>query len=335
MTHINVFRTTVCKTPTRRTPAILDSIAWGKINLGTTASPLVFAAILIVCSFTVGCSSDKPKTVRSTNQTPVTHTPSPAAVSPTTVPPIPTTQASAKPVHKKITRRSPVTVTYIDKNSGVSFQYPRKYALKTGDAADKLISSDPVPMNFMQPGGVALAAVEIPEGIYPKTDLASASFDVSLNKALTEEQCGEFSEPKPSPVPNAAAGQDAVAASSELPSSQLPSSKLPPSKLPSKLMIGDMELQSTETLASVGTGQEAAKYYHAFENGTCYEFALKVATTGVETDEGGKQVDRDEIFKRLDTILATVKIGPVKESAVTASLPAASSSTATPATPAQ
>lgn len=345
MTRINLFRntavrnTSVLNTRNRRTPAIFDSIAWdsiawGKINLGTTASPLVFAAILIVCSFTVGCSSDKPKTVSSTNQTPVTQTLPPAAASPTNPPPIPTTQASAKPVHKKVTRRSPTTVTYIDKTSGVSFQYPRRYALKTADAADKLISSDPVPVTFTLPGGVALAAVEIPEGVYPKTDLASASFDVSLNKALTEEQCGEFSQEKPSPVPTADGGPDAAAPSSDLASSKPPSSKLPQSKL--KVMIGDMELQSTETLASVGTGQEAAKYYHAFENGTCYEFALKIATTGVETDEGGKHVDRDEIFKKLETILATVKISPVKESAETASLPAASTSTATtPATPAQ
>ena len=60
--------------------------------------------------------------------------------------------AAAKPVHKKVVRKAPVTVTYADKTSGVSFQYPRKYSLKTGDAANQLISSDPVPMNFVQPG---------------------------------------------------------------------------------------------------------------------------------------------------------------------------------------
>jgi len=73
-------------------------------------------------------------------------------------------------------------VTYADKTSGISFQYPRKYALETGTAANELVSSDPVPMDFVQPGGVALAAVALPESAYPNSDLASAFFGVSVNK---------------------------------------------------------------------------------------------------------------------------------------------------------
>ena len=45
--------------------------------------------------------------------------------------------AAAKPVHKKTVRKAAPTVTYDDKTSGVSFQYPRRYSLKTGEAADK------------------------------------------------------------------------------------------------------------------------------------------------------------------------------------------------------
>ena len=219
---------------------------------------------------------------------------------------------------------------YADKTTGVSFQYPRKYVLKTGDAADELISSDPVPMDFVQPGGGAVVAVAIPEGVYPKSDLASAFFDVSVNKSLTAEQCGEFSEAK--------------VTEGRIPEGKLSEEKTNPAtpiettdhsaKPSTKLMIGDMELHSTETLATDGTRKEAAKYFHIFENGSCYEFALKVATTGVETDEGGKAVDRDEVFKRLATILATVKIAPVKNTEATTSVPAAASTNAS-VTPAQ
>jgi hypothetical protein len=301
MTRINLFRTMAV----RSTPATLDSVAWGKTNFETTTSTLVFAALLIVCSVAVGCSSEKPKPENSTNQSAITQPTPPIAASPTTT----TTQAAAKPAPKKVVRKAPATVTYADKTSGVSFQYPRKYALKTGDAADELVSSDPVPMDFVQPGGVAVAAVAVPESAYPKSDLASAFFNVSVNKALTAEQCGEFPEVKP-----AAPVDPAVPAAAQ----------------PSKLMIGDMELQSSETLASQGTGEEASKYYHVFENGACYEFALKVATTGVETEGGGKHVDREEVFQRLEKILATVKINPASE--VTASAPTAPG---TPGTPAQ
>jgi hypothetical protein len=310
MNRINLFRTKkVFSTPSRTTPVTLDSLTWGKSNFDKTASTLVFAAVLIACSIAVGCSSDKPA---STSNQPVMTQPTPTAVTTPTSVPAPELQAAAKPVHKKIVHKAPVNATYADKTSGVSFQYPRKYLLKTGDAAEEMISSDPAAMDFVQPGGVAVAAVAIPDAAYPKSDLASAFFDVSVNKTLTAEQCGEFPDAK------SAAPSDTAA---------------PATVQPSKLMIGDMELQSAETLARNGSRQEAAKYFHGFANGACYEFALKVAT-GVETDEGGKHVDREEVFQRLEKILATVKINLVTAPEVAASAavtPAASA----PATPAQ
>jgi hypothetical protein len=328
MTRINLVRSAASQI----NHSAQDSVAWGKLNLGTTASPLVFAAILIVCSLAVGCTSEKPKT--ETSNQPIAQPISPPATTPVSSP-APVAQAEPKPVHRKVVRRVPATVTYVDKTTGLSFQYPHKFALKTGDSADKLVSSDPVPMNFAQPGGVALAAVMVPEGAYPKSDLAAAFFDVSMNKSLTAEQCGEFSISKPTPVvaADASVRPATQAADSPKPSSppSEPASNLSP-KLSPKLMIGDMELQSTETLTSQGTGAEASKYYHVFENGSCYEFALKVATTGGETDEGSKPVDRDEVFGRLEKILATVKITPVAAPEVATS---DITSQASPATPAQ
>ncbi len=306
MTRINLFRT-----PIRRTSPIVDSIAWGKSIFENNIGPVVFAVTLIFCSLAVGCSSEKPKTDSPNNQAPVAQSTPPAAITPASAPVTPAMPATAKPVHKKVVRKTPSTVTYADKTSGISFQYPCKYALKTGDAVHDLVSSDMVSMDFVQPGGVAVAAVMVSEGAYPKSDLASALFNVSVNKSLTAEQCGEF----PTTQANPATPVDATAAAATQ---------------PSKLMIGSMTLQSTETLAGNGTGKDARKYYHVFQNGECYEFALKVATTGVETDEGGKHVDRDEVFKRLEKILATVKIGPL-EATEAASTPAAATPTATPA----
>jgi hypothetical protein len=298
MTRINLFRTTQFHDVPSVREFAKRSIAWGKINLGTTASPLVFAAILIVCSFAVGCSSQKPKTEGSTIQPPTAPTTQPA----TTTQPAPSAlQATAKPVHKKAVRRIPPTVTYADAASGVSFQYPRKFTLKSGDAINELLASNTVSMNFVQPGGVAIAAVKVPEGAYPKSDLTSALFDVSVNKSLTSEQCGEF------PV-----------AQNPQPSESTPQAQPGTLSPASKLMIGDMELQSNETLASTEAREQATKYYHVFENGSCYEFALEVTTTKGEADEGSKPVDRKEIFQRLEKILATVKINPAPAAPVTA-----------------
>ncbi len=312
MTRINLFRTATVRSTFSDTQATNDSVAWGKINLGKNTSTFIFAALLIVCAVAVGCSSEKPKTESSSNQSAMTPPAPPAVTTPAAAPATPALQAAVKRVHKKVVRKAPATVTYADKTSGVSFQYPRKYALETGDAANELVSSDPVPMDFVQPGGVALAAVAVPESVYANSDLASAFFNVSVNKTLTAEQCGEFSVPQPDP---AAPADPAVQATAQLP----------------KLMIGDMELQSTENTASQGTREITSKYFHVFENGACYEFALRVITTGIENQGGTKHVDREEVFGRLEKILATAKINPVTASEVRASAPATPSVSESPA----
>jgi len=308
MTRINLFR---------NTPSTLNSVAWGrtnfakpdfaeKKNLNPATSTLVFAALLIACSLTVGCSSDQPKPTSSVNPSsmaqptpPVTTSSMPAAT--------PLQQAAARPAHKKVVHKAPPTVAYVDNTSGVYFQYPRNYALKTGAAANELVFSDPVPMDFVQPGGVALAAVAVPDSTYPNSDLASAFFNVSVNKTLTAEQCSEFSVPQPNP---ASPGDPAIQATAQV--TTPPISKL-------KLMVGDMELDSAETDSAGelnnGTREQASKYYHVFQNGACYEFALKVANTRLDTPTTTKpspnHIDRNQVFRRLEQILATVKISPV------------------------
>lgn len=96
-------------------------------------------------------------------------------------------------------------------------------------------------------------------------------------------------------------------------------------------MLGDLELRATEAVSGEGTRQSDSKYFHAFQNGACYEFALNVTT--VASDQGvTKHVDRDKVFNRLEQILATVKINPVVTAPeVTAEAPATTPVTATPA----
>lgn len=292
-------------------------LTWGK-----NASALVFAAVLIICSVTVGCSSDKPKPVTSNNQIPAAQ-PQPQTM------PGPVAQAENKPSPKKaVVRKRPATVNYADKTYGVTFEYPRRYAIETGDAATQLLMSNPIAMNFVQPGGVALAAVELPETNYVNTDFSSAFFNVSVHKTLTADQCSEFAVPQPrsvvksdvpAPVTSTEVSKSDVATqastaksdSPSTPSTELSSAKMsPPSSDPNKFPIGDMELRATEAVSGEGTRQSDSKYFHVFQNGACYEFALNVTTDASE--EGlVKHIDRDKVFTRLEQILATVKINPV------------------------
>ena len=94
-------------------------------------------------------------------------------------------------------------------------------------------------------------------------------------------------------------------------------------------MLGDMELRATEAVTGEGTRQSDSKYFHVYQNGACYEFALNV-TTDASAEGLVKHVDRDKVFNRLEQILSTVKINSITPE-VTAEAP----TPAAPSTPAQ
>ena len=330
-----------------RINAIRNTEATSFLTWGKNTSALVFAAVLIICSVTVGCSSDKPKPVSANNQISMTQ----PQLQPQTMP-APIVQAENKPAPKKpVVHKKPATSNYADKTYGVTFEYPRRYAIETGNAASELVQTSAIPMNFIQPGGLALAAVELPETSFQNTDFSSAFFNVSVNKALTADQCTEFAVPQPKVVvqsePTSAAPamspeatkQDSTTAKAETKSdSQTTATQAATntdqsaiakpstdSASNSKLMLGDMELRATEAVSGEGTRQSDSKYFHVFQNGACYEFALNV-TTDASGDGLVKHVDRDKVFNRLEQILATVKINPVATPEVATETPAPAAS---------
>jgi hypothetical protein len=207
--------------------------------------------------------------------------------------------SEAKPTPKKVVHKRPATVTYTDKTYGVSFTYPRRYAIETGDATKQVLMSSPLPMNFVQPGGVALAAVELPETGFANTDFSSAFFNVSVNNTLTADQCTEFSVPQPK-LASATPSTDTTA--------KLSDSTPPKADTQPKLMLGDFEMHGAEAVSGEGTSQSDSKYFHVFQNGACYEFALNVTTNAAQADASLKHIDRDKVFARLQTILSSVKI---------------------------
>jgi len=339
MTRINAVRSIAVRTKEVRNTNEAHSITWGSVKWGKNTGALIFAAVLIVCSVTVGCSSsnDKPKPVTTSNPIAVTQNPIPVQSTPA-----PVMQAATKPSPSKVVHKKPATVNYTDQTYGLTFEYPRRYAIETGSAASELLASNPIAMNFVEPGGVALAAVELPETSFANTDFSSAFFNVSVHKSLTADQCTEFAVPQPKVAAPVASTESAPApAPVEKPSStssaptltaasteQTSAAKSMESASNSKLMLGDLELRATEAVSGEGTRQSDSKYFHVFQNGSCYEFALNV-TTDASEDSIVKHVDRDKVFNRLEQILATVKINPVAPAPeVTADAP---SPAATPA----
>jgi hypothetical protein len=243
-------------------------------------------AILGLLLAVSACSkqSPKPALVGVSGPASSSATPAAAATPATTataaVPPAPT---------KKTSKKRPANGTYRDANSGVSFLYPRKFALTSGDKAQpELAGMGDVPMNFVQPGGAAVATVALPGGSYPGTDFASAFFNVNVNRSLSEQECSHFAF-----VDTRNADGEPVDAE--------------------KVKLGSTDMEMTSTFSGSAIKQAETQYYHSYENGVCYEYVLGLGTEGFATEGGIEHVNRDEVFAKLEKILATVKINPVEQ----------------------
>ena len=229
---------------------------------------------------TNGCSKGPVKNtpVSSENQNSQISTPAAPAPVMASVPPAP------KPVHKRVQRKAP-TATYSDPLNGISFRYPKSYILRTGEQTSGDDGSKEVaPMNFAQPGGMNVATIELPRSSYPGTDFTWASFNVNVNSQTTAEQCEVFGS--------------AVGVVSDKQSSASRKAK-----------IGGQEFSVVENLGPDSKAPNT-KYYHVFEHGNCYEFGMELATVDGSAD-GIKPVNRAQVFRKLEQILATVKLEPV------------------------
>ena len=142
-------------------------------------------------------------------------------------------------------------------------------------------------MNFVQPGGVTVGTVALPDRSYPGTDFASAFFNVNVNRSVSEQECAHFAF-----VDKSNADGEPVDAE--------------------KVKIGSAEMEMTSNFSTSATAQAEAQYYHSYANGACYEYVLGLGTEGFATEGGVENVNRDKVFAKLEKILATVKVNPVE-----------------------
>lgn len=260
-----------------------------KQTVGALGALVMFAAVIGIGSCSRG--NGKPAVVAQTTQ-PSAPVPNPVAQA--TVAPAP------QPAKAKSKKRA-ATLSYVNREYGVSFSFSRQYSLKSGDEA-QLSWGDlgPFQMDFVHPGGVTFSGVELPGNSYPGTDFKSAFVNVSVNPGMTSEACTQFALPEPN------GGVD-------------PSS----TENIAKVKVGAIEFSEVENSTAAMMKQTDAKYYHAFRNGACYEFALGLGTEGDGNMEGITPVDREEVFGKLEKVLATVKLPPTVVPETEAPVPSA------------
>jgi len=251
-------------------------------KLAMIASFAILGLLLAVSA----CSKQGPKTALVGVSSPAPSSATPAiAVTAAATP-----TAAAVPARVKKTPKKRPTVTYSDANSGLSFLYPRKFTLTSGDKAQPqlaTVSRNEAPMNFVQPGGATVATVALPGGSYPGTDFASAFFNVNVNRSVSEQECAHFAF-----VDTRNADGEPVDAE--------------------KVKIGSTDMEMTSDFSANAIKQAETQYYHSYENGACYEYVLGLGTEGFATEGGIEHVNRDEVFAKLRKILASVKIKPVE-----------------------
>jgi hypothetical protein len=232
--------------------------------------------------YTSGCSrnSNQPAAIAAPTPPPAYQTPVVTTSIVDTPAPAAQKAAQPKPKAKKV-----ATSTYANSMYGLTFRYPKYDSLKEADKANpQWVGLGPVETNFIQPGGALVTSVELPQSLYAGTNFTSAFFNVSVNPKLTASQCEQFAFPEDHPA------------------------DVPLKPVTAK--IGASEFNVTEGFAGDDTHQADARYYHIFQNGMCYEFMLGLETSDLES--GAKPANRDQVFRKLNWILSTVKINPEK-----------------------
>jgi len=258
----------------------IEGDGWLSGYLPAICAGTLMAAVLFVA---VSCSKKSEKQVAKISA------PESAAAAPA---PAPTPALPETP--KKIRKHRPANATYVNTTYGVSFSYPRKYSLQAGDKK----GAAPVQSNFVKPGAVQVAAVDMPDDSYPETDFSSALFNVSVIPGMTADECMQFGSP----------------------------SKDAGEVKPTTVKLGANEFSEFEQISGEGDRKSDLKYFRLFKNNACYEFVLDV-DTAAKPDSDLAQVDRGKVFQKLEKILATARIKDVE-------LPGVENAETTPAPPA-
>jgi hypothetical protein len=251
---------------------------------------LIATSLLGIFLLESGCSKDSNKT--ATIAVPIQTVATQPSAPILTVPASTSTMVASHPPAKKKSRQRKLSAsTYTNPTYGVSFRYPKYGSLKEGDDANlELDGLGPLEMNFVRPGGTTVSAIELPRKLYAGTNFNAAFFNISVNQKMTSEECEQFAFPETDDP-----ATDPVVLSTT--------------------KVGATEFHAIEGFAGGESNQADVKYYHVFQNGSCYEFALGLETAAeVIPDEikpAVKPVDHDEVFRQLNWMLSTVKIQPV------------------------
>jgi hypothetical protein len=234
---------------------------------------VVLGAVAALASTTIACTNSKPKQSASSASQPSV---SAAATVRPAVLEIKQDVTKSKKVsidttdNSKSDRSKPVV--FKSRDYGVSFQYPWQYT-KLGGRALSSGDGHLLPKSDGFEGQFTLARIDIPKGFFPDTNFDSGYFALSLNQEVSKEEC------------EALLGAD--------------------TKIEN---VNGIDFRWVEDEKGGMGNSSKIRSYVAYSNYACYEIELGVKT---QNEQGlAREVDPDQVMRRLDSILATVKITP-------------------------
>jgi len=124
---------------------------------GVRGKHVVVPLALLIGALVFGIACSKRSGPPASSQAAVQNPSTPVAAPPPAAAPL-----NPAPEKKKVARRRPANATYADSSYGVSFRYPRRYKIETGESEDAKDTVG-IPLNFVESGGVVVAAVTLPQ----------------------------------------------------------------------------------------------------------------------------------------------------------------------------
>jgi hypothetical protein len=166
---------------------------------------------------------------------------------------------------------------------GVSFRYPRIYALEEpeqeGDSLEDATLQTRERLAAEQPGSVLLATVTIPDDAYPRTTFRKATLQLAVNPEVPAEVCQWLGDPPDS-------GSDIDSGSS---------------------LVQGILFHWKESVSLEDGVTYTNRNYAGFRDGTCYEFFLEISSTTPDND-AITEADARKILRPLEKIIGSLEL---------------------------
>ena len=183
---------------------------------------------------------------------------------------------------KPAARESTLSI-YSNPAYGVSFRYPRNFALEeAGDLNENAPGSGvrtPEQLAQEEPGALLLATVVVPDDAYPNTTFAGGSLQLSVNRYLTAGSCRR----------------------------ELISRLGDSNERTGTATVQDVEFAWVDNDEGDGSTEFFERDYAGFANGTCYELSLRIGVATTDDADGTRPPDEKKILAHLEKVISSLQ----------------------------